>query len=204
VNRIPLPSRAGIVNPLATDTESAVPTPPPKPKPAQRVKEPPPDAIALRSRNAPKPPAREAGSQNRLRAQQKDQPNQLYSSAGQAMVSPMYGRTGGGGIGIGNNSPFGEQFGWYVNLLRDQVARNWKTAGVDPRVQTAPAVVVNFTIRKDGSLAPGSVRVVQRSGHTALDYSAQRAIFDAAPFRPLPPGFDRDEANIEFWFELRR
>jgi hypothetical protein len=31
----------------------------------------------------------------------------------------MYGMTGGGGVGIGTSSPFGAQFGWYVNLLRD-------------------------------------------------------------------------------------
>ena len=37
-----------------------------------------------------------------------------------------------------------------------------------------------------------------------LDYSAQRAILDAAPFQALPPQFQRSEAEIEFWFELRR
>ena len=31
VNKIPLPSRSGLINPLANDTESAVPTPPPLP-----------------------------------------------------------------------------------------------------------------------------------------------------------------------------
>jgi hypothetical protein len=35
VNKIPLPSRSGIVNPLANDTESAVPTPPPAANPHQ-------------------------------------------------------------------------------------------------------------------------------------------------------------------------
>src|SRR5450432_2523481 len=35
VNKIPLPSRSGIVNPLANPTESAVPTPPPAAKPIQ-------------------------------------------------------------------------------------------------------------------------------------------------------------------------
>jgi periplasmic protein TonB len=203
VNKIPLPTRSGMVNPLANDTESVVPEPPPKAKASPRVKEPEPDAIPIKSRNAPKRPS-PAASVNKFRAQQQDRPNQVYSNAGQAMVSPMYGQTGGGGIGIGNNSPFGQEFGWYVNLLRDQVARNWKTSEVDPRLQTAPPVVVGFTIRRDGSLAPGSVRVLQRSGNYALDTSAQRAVYDAAPFRALPPGFTRNEANIEFWFQLRR
>jgi TonB family protein len=53
-------------------------------------------------------------------------------------------------------------------------------------------------------VAPGSVRITQRSGNQALDYSAQRAILDAAPFQSLPPQFPRNEVEIEFRFELRR
>jgi len=88
--------------------------------------------------------------------------------------------------------------------LRDQVARNWRTSDLDPRLRSAPPVVVTFTIRRDGSVAAGSVKITQRSGNPALDYSAQRAILDAVPFQPLPSQFQRNEAEIEFWFELRR
>jgi outer membrane biosynthesis protein TonB len=51
---------------------------------------------------------------------------------------------------------------------------------------------------------PGSVRITQRSGNPSLDFSAQRAILDAAPFQALPGQFQRNEVEIEFWFELRR
>ena len=44
----------------------------------------------------------------------------------------------------------------------------------------------------------------QRSGILTLDNSAQRAILNAAPFPPLPAGFDRDAAQIEFRFQLKR
>lgn len=202
-NRIPLPQRSGQVNPVANDTESQVPEPVAKPKPTPKVQAPDPDAIALKSRNAKQRPS-QAASNNRFRNQQQDRPNQLTSSAGQALTSPMQGITGGGGVGVGNNSPFGDQFGWYVNLLRDQVGRAWKQGDIDARVRTAPPVIVMFTIRRDGSLAPNSVRISQRSGVASLDYSAQRAIYDAAPFRALPAGFNRDEATVEFWFELKR
>jgi protein TonB len=73
---------------------------------------------------------------------------------------------------------------------------------VDARIQTAPPVIVTFTIRRNGSTA--NVRVVQRSGNTLLDDSAQRAIYDASPFPPLPAGYERDDATIEFWFQLKR
>jgi protein TonB len=204
VPRIPMPGRSGPINPVANDTESVVPTPPPKTKAQRKVEEQELNAIAIKSRNASKKASRAASAPNKFREQQQDLPNQVYSSAGQAVVSPMYGMPGGGGVGIGTRSPFGTQFGWYVNLLRDQVARNWRSGDLDPRLRTAPPVVVTFTIRRDGSVAAGSVRVTQRSGNQALDYSAQRAILDAAPFQTLPPQFQRSEAEIEFWFELRR
>jgi protein TonB len=204
VPRIPLPGRSGPINPVANDTESVVPTPPPKAKPKPKVEAPEPNAIAIKSRNAVRKASRAASAPNKFREQQQDLPNQVYSTSGQAVVSPMYGMTGGGGVGIGTSSPFGAQFGWYVNLLRDQVARNWRTSDLDPRLRSAPQVWVTFTIRRDGSVAPGSVRITQRSGNQALDFSAQRAILDAAPFQPLPPQFQRNEVEIEFRFELRR
>jgi len=204
VPRIPLPGRSGPINPVANDTESVVPTPPPKAKPRPKAEAPEPNAIAIKSRNAEKKASRAASAPNKFREQQQDLPNQLYSTSGQAVVSPMYGMTGGGGVGIGTSSPFGAQFGWYVNLLRDQVARNWRTSDLDPRLRTAPQVWVTFTIRRDGSVTPGSVKITQRSGNPALDYSALRAILDAAPFQPLPPQFQRNEVEIEFRFELRR
>jgi protein TonB len=204
VPRIPMPGRTGPINPVANDTESVVPTPPSKAKPRAKVEAPEPSAIAIKSRNAYKQASRAAAAPNKFRDRQQDLPNQLYSTSGQAMVSPMIGMTGGGGVGVGASSPFGTQFGWYVNLLRDQVARNWRTSDLDPRLRSAPPVVVTFTIRRDGSVAQGSVKITQRSGNPALDYSAQRAILDAAPFQSLPPQFQRSEAEIEFWFELRR
>jgi periplasmic protein TonB len=204
VKTVPMPGRSGQMNPVANDTESAVPTPPPKTKPQAKAKEPEPDAIPIRSRNAAKRPQQAASAPNKWREQQKDLPNQLYSPSGQAVVSPMYGMAGGGGVGIGSNSPFGTQLGWYATLLRDQVARNWRTSDMDPRLQSAPPVIVAFGIRRDGSVVPGSVRVVQRSGNAAVDISAQRAVLDAAPFPVIPPQFPRDQADIEMTFQLRR
>ena len=211
VNAVPsikLPSRSGPTNPVANDTESAAPeAPPAKVKPQPKVKEPPPDAIPIKSRNAARKTALKPvpySPPNKWRAQQKDLPNQVYSSTGQAMVSPLIGMTGGGGVGIGNDSPFGQQFGAYAKLLRDKVANAWRTSDVDPRRQTAPPVVVTFSIRRDGSLAPGSLKVVQSSGIAPLDISAQRAIMDATPFNALPAEFQRNQADIELRFELRR
>jgi protein TonB len=114
----------------------------------------------------------------------------------------MIGQTGSGGVGVGTGSPFGTRFGWYAQILRDKVARAWHTGDVDPRLKTAPVVIVTFTLLRSGEVR--NVKVAQRSGNAVLDYSAERAIYDAAPFPALPPGYENNQASIEFWFELRR
>ncbi len=205
VSQIPLPGRSGEQNPLANDTESRVPAPP-KPQP-KIVKPPEPDAIPLRSRKttpAPERPSRRRETAQQYRAQP-DRPNQLYSGAGQRLSSNMYGNPAGGtsgAVGVGPRGAFGQRYGWYTALLEQRVGQKWRTDEVDPRLQTAPPVIVTFEIMRDGSVR--NVRILQASGNRALDYSAQRAIFEAAPFPPLPQDYDRNSAQIEFWFQLKR
>jgi len=203
VASINLPSRSGPKNPVASDTESLAPEAPAKKKVQAKVREPDPDAIPIKSRNARRRAMEAAAAPNKWREQQQDAPNQVYSS-GQAVSSPMYTMTGGGGVGIGTDSPLGSQFGWYAKLLRDQVAQNWRTGDIDPRITSAPQAVVRFTLLRNGTLSPGSVKISQSSGNAALDLSAQRAILDAAPFPGLPPQFAQNQAVLELHFELRR
>jgi TonB family protein len=202
VNKIPLPARSGAVNPLANDTESSIPTPPPAPKAVKRVEQEEPDAIPLKGKTRQKTATVDRSAQNTWRAKQEYQPNQLYSQAGPALVSPMIGQVGSGGVGVGQGTPFGNRFGNYVMILRQRVAEKWRTNDVDARIHTLPVAIVTFDLMRDGSVS--NVHVAQSSGNTALDYSAQRAIYDASPFPALPAAYDRNSATIEFWFELRR
>ncbi|HUP04460.1 MAG TPA: TonB family protein [Bryobacteraceae bacterium] len=206
VARIPLPSESGPVNPVANDTKSLAPTPPPKPKaqPKPKVKAPEPDALPLIERKTPRRPAQPSWEKNTYREQQRDQPNQVYSQSGQRMVSPMIGMSGSGGVSMGDNSPFGNQFGQYAELIRNKVGSNWKTGDLPVNLRTAPPVVVTFTITRDGSVPSRSVRITQSSGNQAVDFSAERAVLESSPFPPLPLGYSRDSADIEFHFELRR
>ncbi len=200
VNQIPLPGRTGEKNPLANDTNSRAPAPPkPQPK-AERT--PPPDAISLRGRNkATERPTRPRETAQAYRAQP-DRPNQLYSSTGQALTSPMMGGGQPGTVGVGPRGSIGSRYGWYRDLLEQRVGQKWRTDDVDARLQNAPPVIVTFDIMRNGQVR--NVRLLQTSGNRGLDYSAQRAVYEAAPFPPLPPAFERDSAQIEFWFQLRR
>jgi TonB family protein len=195
-------ARSGDVNPVANDTQSQIPKAPPESKASQKAKEPEPDAIALKGRSASKKSARAAPDYDRYRPYTEPKPNQVYSSTGGAMVSPMIGATGSGGIGLGKGTPLGDRFGAYAALLQQRIAQNWKTQDIDPRLRTAPPVIMNFTILRNGTIK--DIRVKTGSGNAPLDRSAERAVYDVGRVEPLPAGYDRDEAVVEFWFELKR
>jgi TonB family protein len=196
-------ARSGIENRVANDTESQVPKAPPQPKAVEKVKAPEPDAIPLRGRTPPKKSAKSAANNDRYRPYSEPKSNQVYSSTGGAMVSPMMGSTGSGGAtGLGKGSPLGDRFGAYAALLQQRIAQSWKTQDIDPRIRTAPPVIVNFTILRNGTIK--DIRVKTSSGNTAIDRSAERALYDVARVDPLPAAYERDEVVIEFWFELRR
>jgi protein TonB len=201
VSKIPLPRSTARENPVANPTESQVPTPPPKAKPEPKPKEKPPepDAIPLKGR-AEKANPRDYSARNTFREKQVERRNQLYSPVGEAASTPMIGMNGAGsGVTMGDNTPFGTQFGWYAKLLRDKVTRSWQSSDLDQRIQNVAAVT--FTLHRDGSAT--GVRISQPSGNASLDFSAQRAILDAAPFPPLPQQFSGNSVTIEMRFSLK-
>jgi outer membrane biosynthesis protein TonB len=48
------------------------------------------------------------------------------------------------------------------------------------------------------------VQVTQPSGDYLLDTSAKRAVLDATPLPPLPAEFERNDATVELWFQLKQ
>jgi protein TonB len=202
VSSIPLPNRGGPENPVANDTQSQVPTPPPpkeKAKAIPKTKAAAPDAVPLKSNKALTRRQAEAQAQpNKFREHEQLDENRLYSSVGQRTSSPMYQMPGGGGVGIGDSSPFGEQFGAYANIIRDTIARNWRPTSAG-RTAGSPAVVITFTIQRNGAVT--NVKISKTSGIQTMDFSAQRAVLDAT-LPPLPQGFPRSQADVEMKFEL--
>ncbi len=209
VQRIPLPTENGPVNPVASDTQSRVPEPPPQPKAAKAPPKAPLkdlDSIPISTRDAINKTRQAASAPNKFRESQKDQPNQLYSQSGQRLVAPnMVGMTGGGSdVSFGNNSPFGNQFGEYAASVKNRVAQRWRTGEFNKNIRPPNPVVVTFTIQRNGAVTERSVRVRQTSGVQDVDLSAERAILEAAPFQPLPARFSGSSVDVEFWFTLRR
>lgn len=202
VNSIPIPHH-GMQNPLANDTQSEVPqTPVKQPVQRQKAEKPPKDAIALKMKNLKKP-AKVASERQRYRPFDELEKNQVTASQAPQVSSKLYSaQPGSGRVGTGANTTLGSRFAGYAAQIQQLVAQHWRTGDVDARVQTAPVVIATFELMRDGSAR--NVQLLETSGISTLDYSVRRAILDASPFPPIPPGFDKDYAKVEFTFELKR
>lgn len=200
VRALPMPQRRGPINPVANDTESIVPQhPQEKPQPKTRVPEPK-EAIPLKSKRPEKVDINKNYALQKYRNRPLQQ-NQVTSSQAPAAVSPMIQKAGTNfGVGINPNSVVGTMFGGYAQALMEAVARRWNTGGL-AGVQ-APMAIVNVDILRNGTIR--NARIAQRSGNATLDYSALRAVTEAAPFPPLPPEYSGSVMNIDFRFQLQR
>jgi protein TonB len=148
-------------------------------------------------------PAYVASEHQKYRPFKQIDENQIFAKQAPQVSNPLFSAMPGSGrIGTGANTTLGNHFPGYAQQIQQLVAQKWHTSDVDARVQTAPIVIASFDLMRDGRIR--NLRVVQQSGVSALDISAQRAILDASPFPPIPAGFDKDSAHVEFTFELKR
>jgi TonB family protein len=201
VSSIPL-QHSGQQNPLANDTQSQVPQQPAKPVERARKEKVSPDAVPLKMRQK-KRLSDIASERQRFRPFKEIDPNQVFSRQAPQVSSPLFSAMPGSGrIGTGANTTLGTRFAGYAQQIQQLVAQKWRTGEVDAHVQTAPTVIATFDLMRDGSIR--NLQILQKSGISTLDYSVQRAILEASPFPPIPPGFDRSSAKVEFWFELKR
>ena len=163
-----------------------------KTKAQPKVKAPDPDAIPLKSKNAKQRESKQAAAPNKWADQQQYKPNQLYSTRGQAASSPLYNMPGGGGVGVGTNSPFGTQFGSYANLLREKVSQRVAHRRCQP--DDCRARLRSWSGSRSGAMArwpPDSRRSCRSSGDAqsrpfrAARHSGRRAVPAAScPVRP--------------------
>jgi protein TonB len=127
--------------------------------------------------------------------------NQVRNSESRVSNPIFSGTVGSGGIGA-RSSTFGDQFGAYLQVLQQRISSKWRASELDARLKNVPTCVVAFEILRDGRVQ--SLRVVQSSGNQELDLSALRAVTEASPFEPLPPGYQGSVAKMEVGFKLQR
>lgn len=197
VHSIPIPSKAGRENRLANDTKSVVPQAKPEKKQVEKVQAPDPKALPIPTKN-PKKIAQERPNQP-LYKPEPFKPNQVYSRTAEAAKSSNFDMQGNEGIGVGPNSTLGNKFGYYVDLMRSQIASHWKTGGL---AGDKHRVLITFNIHRDGSVS--DARIAQPSGNYTLDTSSLRAVLESSPLPALPAGYDKDSAPVELWFQAKQ
>ncbi len=197
VHSIPIPRREAPLNPVANDSQSPVPTAPAKQEIQKQQPVAPKDAFDIPEKIKKQAPRPQKQQQYTPPAPQ----NQVYSRSPQAVSSPMYNaQSGSGQVGIGPNSLLGNRLGYYAELIRQRIAQNWQTNGLDARSQRTPAIV-NFYIMRDGSVK--NPQIVQSSGNPTIDDSALRAVYASSPLPPLPPQVTENSISAQFTFNLR-
>jgi TonB family protein len=201
VKSLPLPHR-GMPNPVANDTDSEVPQTPVKEKEQVKKQRDDPNAIKLKDRTKKKEADRTAAKQKFRPFDQLDS-NQLTSKQAPQVSNPLFQQMAGAGrIGTGANTPLGNRFPAYAQQIQQLISQKWRTGDIDASIRTAPMVIATFDLTRTGEAR--NIVLLQKSGIPSLDSSVQRAILEASPFPPIPIGFDRDTAKVEFWFELKR
>lgn len=85
----------------------------------------------------------------------------------------------------------------YLVDMVNRIRANWNA-----QAEVAGAVVVLFTIQRDGTLANASVE--KSSNYTALDINALRAVMTTRQLTPLPPGFPNPSLTVHLNFQYTR
>ena len=71
----------------------------------------------------------------------------------------MFQKPGSGGVGVGPNSAFGNQFGAYADFVVQRVTQKWQTNGLAGL--QVPVAVITFDIPRDGSVK--NAQIAQRA-----------------------------------------
>ncbi len=194
--------------------------PPPPSAPAPKTEAPPNSAPKLETPDAPKTQANlvlPKSSSNPLR----DSLNNLSrnstgggKSGGFSAPVPRSqqgsgGRLGGGGVpGSGMNGAYqiltpteGVDFNDYMQRVLASVRRNWYAVMPESaQLGDRGRVVLEFSIRRDGSVPNQDPQQLLGSGKEPLDRAAISAIRSSNPFDHLPPAFSGPEIRLRFIF----
>ncbi len=205
----------GGTGPLAEPAPAApAPAPPepappavPKPEPPPKVLKPPKDEPKKglpelderkkkpKSKPTPTPPPRRGAAGNEPDARGTS-PSGVRSATGTSSATPGLGLVGPAGPGVPyGTDPFGD---FYLAGVQRKIWLIWTR---QVKAGFSQQITVSFTIQADGSLEDGSVRVLQSSGAPLLDNAAQRAVYSAAPFGPLPKNYGTNRITIQALFQ---
>ena len=109
--------------------------------------------------------------------------------------APTGSTTGTAALGakVGFDNP-NFRHSYFVDRLTAMLAAEWQR----PAIGGELAVLVHFTIRRDGAVT--GVEIVESSGYSSYDLAALRAVQQAAPFPPLPQSYAQSDLGVTVEF----
>jgi TonB family protein len=182
---IPLPPGGGGTPNVQEPARAAEPEPPAPPQPPVSEPEPPPKV-----KKPPKETSPPSKGVAPLDSKKKPQRRSAAPTAGSGAASQAPGLEF---LPAGPGAPGGtDLYGdWYLASVQRKIWMLW-----NQQIRGGPqlAVRVRFTILADGAVE--DVQVISPSGVYLLDQAAQRAIYSAAPFGPLPKHYGTNRYTI--------
>jgi TonB family protein len=187
----PLGGGAGMYKPAIEARPTAVPPPPRRAEEAVKAApEPDPNVFLEKQKNRRK--------SERARAAEKKTKEQPQPLTGQIPTTPEPGGGGiggrsagsgggmGGGVGImiGSGTGPGVIESWYVRQVEQRIGANWLKTSLGELGQPVQSIV-SFEVDTDGKIT--GITLERRSGITAVDLAAERAVRASNPLPPLPP-----------------
>lgn len=171
------PARAAEPEPPAPQPPVSEPEPPPKVKKPPKETSPPTKGVA--PLDSKKKPRRRSAARP-------------TAGSGAASQSPGLEFMPAGPGAPGGTDLYGD---WYLASVQRKIWMLW-----NQQIRSGPrlAVRVKFTILTDGAVE--DIQVVSPSGVYLLDQAAQRAIYSAAPFGPLPKHYRTKRYTIHALF----
>ena len=156
-------------------------------KPLERVKEekPPPDAVPLKTRSRRRSRAggqRAAKIPTHKRARSESVLQQIGARRYRTRCLPRYevrARSGRGRTRLK-----GTIYADYAAQIQSNIERNWNTGSVDARIRTAPVVIADFDLMRDGKRRPISNFPNQRHLHPGRLRPARHPGFESVPSPP--------------------
>ncbi len=128
-------------------------------------------------------------------------------SGSESGVTLGVGSGTGGGLGFG--SEFASQIGlsnfpftYYLENMIGRISSNWLKTQISSGTSDELFTELVFKIYRDGKIS--IVETERGSGIRALDLAAVRAVQYAAPFAPLPDGYEEDYLVIHLRFEHKK
>ncbi len=84
---------------------------------------------------------------------------------------------------------------WYITQVKNSLWTEWQKR---KPANVLLIALVSFSINKQGAVK--DIKISKKSGNDIYDFAASAAVSNAAPFPPLPEGFEKNELTVTVEF----